>query len=112
VLLRYSWFRRLRPLILLTSLIVLGFFNGGCPCMISSMQNFVLWSFGESVRVHSLFWFLALLPLTYSWAVFGAAGSVTWVRCKNFCIAALCQSSAVGEVKRFCAPCDGFCSFF
>lgn len=65
VLLRYSWFRRLRLLILLTSLIVLGFFNGGCPCMISSMQNFVLWSFGESVRVHSLFWFLALLPLTY-----------------------------------------------
>ncbi|MBN1541347.1 4Fe-4S binding protein [candidate division KSB1 bacterium] len=65
LLLRYRRFRLARPLVLLAGLVVLGFINGGCPCMISSFQNFELWLLGESVQLHSLFWFLALIPATY-----------------------------------------------
>ncbi len=63
--------RRLRPtraVLLLASLAVLGFWNGGCPCPISSFQNLVLFLQGVDVKTHSLIWFLALVPITY---VFG-----------------------------------------
>ncbi len=61
-------FRKLRPLFLLAMLVWLGFIHGGCPCMISSMQNFFLMTFGNKITWISTLWFLGLIPLTY---VFG-----------------------------------------
>lgn len=65
VLVRFRSLRRLRAVFLLASLVVLGFWNGGCPCPISSFQNFWLWLIGKDVKTHSLIWFLALVPITY-----------------------------------------------
>ena len=65
---RFSRLRMLRPLFLLGALIVFGFLNGGCPCMISSFQNTVLAGLGEQVRWYQPLWFLGLIPLTF---VFG-----------------------------------------
>ena len=62
---RFSKLRFTRPLFLLSSLIVFGFVNGGCPCMISSFQNSVLAGLGEQIRWYQPLWFLGLLPLTY-----------------------------------------------
>lgn len=68
VFVRFNPLRAVRPLFLLGSLIVFGFLNGGCPCMISSLQNSILAVLGESVRWYQPLWFLGLIPLTY---VFG-----------------------------------------
>jgi polyferredoxin len=57
--------RYFRSLFLLSSLVILGFYNGGCPCSISSFQNLWLWIMGQDIRVHSLVWFLSLIPITY-----------------------------------------------
>ncbi len=57
--------RRWRAVFLLTFLVILGFVNGGCPCPISSLQNLGLYILGVEVPLHSLIWFLGLLPLTY-----------------------------------------------
>ena len=65
---RFKRLRTLRTAFLLGSLIVLGFWNGGCPCPISSFQNLVLWTMNVDVKVHSLVWFVGLVPVTY---VFG-----------------------------------------
>ena len=65
---RFKRLRTLRTAFLLGSLIVLGFWNGGCPCPISSFQNLVLWTMNVDVKVHSIVWFVGLVPVTY---VFG-----------------------------------------
>jgi polyferredoxin len=57
--------RQVRVVFLLTSLVILGFVNGGCPCPISSFQNLGLYVLGVKVPLHSLVWFLGLIPLTY-----------------------------------------------
>ena len=57
--------RKLRFVILLASLIYLGFYSSACPCMISSFQNLILISLGEPIRWVTLIWFLGLLPITY-----------------------------------------------
>ena len=62
---RYWRKKVLRYLLLLSSLVYLGFYSGGCPCMISSFQNVVLLLLGEPVQWLSLIWVLALLPITY-----------------------------------------------
>lgn len=64
-LVRFKRTRPWRSIFLLTSLVVLGFWNGGCPCSISSFQNIWLWLMGQEVKLHSLIWFLALIPITY-----------------------------------------------
>jgi NAD-dependent dihydropyrimidine dehydrogenase PreA subunit len=63
--LKYNVVRNLRPFILLASVVYLGFIKGGCPCMIMSFQNTVLFAFGNSVTWLSMLWFLGLVPLTY-----------------------------------------------
>lgn len=62
---RVSKLRILRPFFLLSGLIVFGFANGGCPCMISSMQNSILAGLGEQIRWYQPLWFLGLVPLTF-----------------------------------------------
>ncbi len=57
--------RQLRSLFLVTSIILLGFYRGGCPCPIQSFQNIFLMLLGQSIKWQSLIYFLALLPITY-----------------------------------------------
>ena len=65
VLVRFKPFRTTRTILLLSSLAVFGFWNGGCPCPISSIQNLVLWAMNVDVKLHSLLWFVGLIPITY-----------------------------------------------
>jgi len=62
---RYAKGRSMRNVFLLSSLVYLGFYSGGCPCMVSSFQNFVLLLLGEPMQWLSLVWILGLLPITY-----------------------------------------------
>lgn len=62
---RYRRTRSLRLFFLLASLVYMGFYNGGCPCMISSFQDFVMWLFGADVFWGSMLWFLGLMVITY-----------------------------------------------
>ena len=62
---RYTWFRKIRGLILLIGLVWLGFYRGGCPCMISGFQNGVLMLFGAPIHWESALWFIVLIPATY-----------------------------------------------
>lgn len=65
LLLKYDWFVKLRPLFLLLSLLYLGFYRGGCPCMISGFQNTALVIFGAKISWETTIWFLFLIPSTY-----------------------------------------------
>lgn len=65
LLIRYKWFRNIRGYFLIASIVYLGFVRGGCPCMIMSLQNFVLYLFGFDVSLVAMLWFLGLIPLTY-----------------------------------------------
>lgn len=60
-----SFIRKLRPLFLLSTLVYFGFYKGGCPCMIMSMENTLLLFLGKSIAWISIIWFLSLIPLTY-----------------------------------------------
>jgi NAD-dependent dihydropyrimidine dehydrogenase PreA subunit len=57
--------RKLRPFFLIGAIVVLGFIEGACPCPISSVQNTLLFLFGEEVHWYNMLWFLGLLPVTY-----------------------------------------------
>ncbi len=65
LLIRYAWFRNLRGYFLLVSVVYLGFVKGGCPCMIMSLQNVMLFIFGHDVSFVAMLWFLGLIPLTF-----------------------------------------------
>ncbi|MCX7954242.1 MAG: 4Fe-4S binding protein [Bacteroidales bacterium] len=62
---RYRKLIKYRSLFLLLSLTYLGFYNGGCPCMISSFQNLIIFITGEKVLFELFVWFLLLIPITY-----------------------------------------------
>jgi polyferredoxin len=65
IMVRYKFTRRFKGVMLLFSLVVLGFYHGGGACMISSFQNTWLMMIGEKVEWQSILWFLVLIPLTY-----------------------------------------------
>ncbi len=62
---RFKWTRKLRYIFLLSSLVILGFYRGGCPCMISGFHDFWFWIFGLNVKFYKILWFLGLIPITY-----------------------------------------------
>lgn len=64
-LIRSRMGRKLRPLFLLASLILLGFAWGGCPCPIMGTINLVLFCTGHTVFWLPVVWFLVLVILTY-----------------------------------------------
>ncbi|MCU0640316.1 MAG: 4Fe-4S binding protein, partial [Candidatus Krumholzibacteria bacterium] len=64
-LVRFKHTRRLRLVFLLASLVVLGFYNGACPCPIQSFMNFVRLAVGKAVSWKSLAYFAGLIPVTY-----------------------------------------------
>ncbi len=65
VFVRFKSLRKTRILFLLGTLIFFGFYNGGCPCPISSFQEIFLIGFGVNIPWQNLIWFLGLIPLTY-----------------------------------------------
>ncbi|WP_297090918.1 4Fe-4S binding protein [uncultured Draconibacterium sp.] len=65
ILVRFKTTRKLKTIMLLSTMIYLGFINGACPCMISSFQNTVMYVMGLEVRPVHMIWFIGLIPLTY-----------------------------------------------
>lgn len=68
ILVRFPKTRNFKTVFLVASLAMLGFYRGGCPCMISSMQDVALAGMGLHSHWIDYLWFLGLIPLTY---VFG-----------------------------------------
>jgi len=64
-LVRFNKTRNLRPIFLLIGLVFFGFYNGACPCMISSFQNLILFLSGVEINLTSMLWFLGLIPITF-----------------------------------------------
>jgi ferredoxin len=62
---RFKTTRPARPLFLMGSLILFGFINGGCPCIISSFQHVVLMTLGVEFKIHNILWFLGIVLITY-----------------------------------------------
>lgn len=68
ILVRFNISRKARTFFLLGSMLTFGFYNGGCPCMISGFEFTFLNIFGYTDRWIDALWFLGLIPVTY---VFG-----------------------------------------
>jgi len=64
-LLRFKSTRQLRSAFLVLSIVILGFYRGGCPCSIQSFQNGILGLTGIHVQWHSVLLFAGLIPITY-----------------------------------------------
>ena len=64
-LVRYPATRKFRAVFMVGAVVILGFYRGGCPCMISSFQNTVLGVMGVEVNWQAIVWFVGLLPITY-----------------------------------------------
>ncbi|MBN2059392.1 MAG: 4Fe-4S binding protein [Deltaproteobacteria bacterium] len=62
---RHERFRFTRHLFLLASLGYFGFYNGGCPCVISGFQNLILLGLGMDVKIINVVWFLIILLTAY-----------------------------------------------
>ncbi len=65
IFLRFGPTRKLRFLVLLVALIIFGFYNGACPCPISSFSNIFIFFAGGETRFINMLWFLGLIPITY-----------------------------------------------
>ncbi len=65
VFVRFKALRHTRSIFLIAALIYLGFYTGGCPCPISSIQGVFLAIIGVDVPWQQMVWFLALIPITY-----------------------------------------------
>ncbi len=65
VMFRFKKTRPARPLFLMGSLVIFGFINGGCPCIISSFQNFILLGLGAEFKIHTILWFVGIVAVTY-----------------------------------------------
>lgn len=65
ILVRYKTTRPLRSLFLVLSIVILGFYHGGCPCSVQSFQNGFLLLAGDFARWSSVILFAGLLIVTY-----------------------------------------------
>ena len=88
IFVRFKATRKLRPLFLIASIVVLGFYRGGCPGPVSSIQNVYLLgvdlALGLEIHWQPIILFLGLIPITY---IFG----------KVFC-GWICHLGALQEV--------------
>lgn len=62
---RNSPTRKFRYLFLIGSAIYLGFYNGACPCPISSLSHFLIGITGGKVHWANTMWIIGLVPVTY-----------------------------------------------
>ncbi len=65
LLIKNHSFRKFRPFFLLITVAYFGFYKGGCPCMIKSLESTYLLIIGKNIAWISVLWFLSLIPLTY-----------------------------------------------
>lgn len=65
IFLRFASTRKLRFLVLLVALIIFGFYNGACPCPISSFSDILIFLAGGETYFENMLWFLGLIPITY-----------------------------------------------
>ncbi len=65
IMVRFKTTRNLRGVFLMISLVILGFYRGGCPCPIMSLQHTLFSLFGIDVNWVGMLWFLGLIPVTY-----------------------------------------------
>ena len=65
ILVRFKATRKLRPIFLIASIVILGFYRGGCPGPVSSIQNTFLFGIGFEVHWQPIILFLGLIPITY-----------------------------------------------
>ena len=88
ILVKFKATRKLRPIFLIASIVILGFYRGGCPGPVSSIQNVYLLGYdlalGLEIHWQPIILFLGLIPITY---IFG----------KVFC-GWICHLGALQEV--------------
>jgi len=65
ILVRFRYTRNLRGFFLVCSIVILGFYQGGCPCPIMSLQQVIMTGIGEVPDWTGMLWFLGLIPITY-----------------------------------------------
>lgn len=65
VLVRFKRTRTARPFFLVASVAVLGFYRGSCPCPVGGFQEGALFLMGTGGHIGWVWWFVALLPVTY-----------------------------------------------
>ena len=65
LILRFKHSTTLRPLFLMGSLVIFGFYNGGCPCVLGSFQNFILFPLENSIDFTGLVLFPGIILLTF-----------------------------------------------
>ena len=97
ILVKFKATRKLRPVFLIASIAVLGFYRGGCPGPVSSIQNVYLLgvdlALGLEIHWQPIILFLGLIPITY---IFGK------VFCGWIChLGALQEILYIGKVKVF-----------
>jgi ferredoxin len=68
ILVRFEFTRKFRPVFLIASIVVLGFYRGGCPGPVSSIQNLYLLGIGVQINWQAIVLFLGLIPVT---SIFG-----------------------------------------
>lgn len=57
--------RNLRGWFLLSTLVIYGFYVGGCPCPIMSFQHLIFAFSGVETELIKVLWFIGLIPITY-----------------------------------------------
>ena len=68
VFIRFKYTRKTRGIFLVASIVFFGFYNGACPCPISSLSHLVIGATGGETSWVYMVWFVGLIPVTY---VFG-----------------------------------------
>lgn len=65
IFVRFGPTRKLKYVFLIASVIILGFYRGACPCMLSSFMNVILAAIGVAIPFVGMLWFLGLVVITY-----------------------------------------------
>ncbi len=65
LLLRSSKGRKLRYFFLVSSVAILGFYRGACPCPVNGFQEMILFIPGITVHAFPILFFFLLVPITY-----------------------------------------------
>ncbi len=65
IFVRFKSTRNLRGFTLIASVVILGFYVGGCPCPIMSLQHVIFALIGHEPNWTGMVWFLGLIPVTF-----------------------------------------------
>lgn len=65
IMLTFPVTRNFRNFFLLGSVIVFGFYKGGCACPIMGVYELAIWLHGGDAKLHSLYWFMGIVVASY-----------------------------------------------